>query len=63
MTTTRFLSATAMWFSSGTGAYKANGGPGGDPLSWRLADRVSGWESALVARGEGHLVIGTACKP
>jgi SAM-dependent methyltransferase len=32
-------------------------------LSWGLADRVNRWESALVARRGGHLLIGTACKP
>jgi len=32
-------------------------------LSWALADRVNRWESALVARRGGHLLIGTACKP
>ena len=32
-------------------------------LSWGLADRVNRWESALVASGGGHLLIGTACKP
>lgn len=32
-------------------------------LSWGLSDRVDRWESALVARGGGHLLIGTAFKP